>query len=408
MIVRNSVFQGWFVPEIAKISLWFPADSELSVDTGSTSRKFRFRRAGGFTIVELLVAMAVLALIAVLVLNIMSQTSSAVRTANERVESFQSAREGYDSLTRLLSQATLNTYYDYYDASRNVRTVANSADFVPSLYGRQSELHFLSGYGDDKGTSLVTGNWNPVSQSIFFQAPMGYAIDGAYVGKESLLNACGFFVAFTSDASQRPSELAGAQAAKMGDQYRFRLYRMSQPTESLKVYSGTDKSWFQAALSDSAGNPAVARQNGIYPMADNVIALVIWPKLPPSQEDYASPTLAPNYNYDTRAPWIAGAQSQWTTGIQPSQMHQLPPLLDVALVTIDENSAKRLLGSATTADTALAALGIPGLKAMFRDPKTMDTDLASLQSQLAAKGAKCRIFRSTIPIRSSKWSNPSN
>lgn len=362
---------------------------------------FGFRKApkttrgsfSGFTILELLVAVAVLAMVGVLLLNIMSQTSQAVRTSSDRVDSFKSARDGFDALTRQLSQATLNTYYDYYDASRTPRTEANSGSFKPDRYGRQSDLHFIS------GNNLVPNGWQPVTQAVFFQSPMGYTINGNYQGMENLLNACGFFVAFTSDSSERPSTLENSRIA---DYSRFRLFRISQPAESLTVYKdlGTSKNWYEKPLTDSVGSPAFARANGIYPVADNVIALAVWPKLPPSQEDYNSTVnrLAPSYNYDSRTAWAGGKQ--------PAQMHQLPPLLDVAMVTIDETSANRLLKGVTSSTAAQAALGI-NLTGMFQVATTtaIEQDIRQLELQLAAKGVKCRIFRATIPLRSSKWSN---
>lgn len=345
----------------------------------------------GFTIIEMLTAMAVLSLVAVLILSIMSQTGQAVRTSSDRVESFQSARAGFDALTRQLGQATLNTYYDYFNSLRQPRTVANSSTFSPDKYGRQSDLHFIS------GNNLVPA-WPAVSQAVFFQTPMGYAINGNYSGMENLLNTCGFFVAYTSDDSETPSSLG----TEVREQYRFRLYRMSQPTERLSVYANplAPRDWFQAPLAASAGNPAVARQNGIYPIADNVVAIAIWPKLPPAQEDYTATTnrLAYSYDYDSR--------TEWTSGNQPAQMHQLPPLVEVAMVTIDEASAKRLLDGVTDPNAALSALGA-SLAGKFQIATTakIEEDLRALETSMAAKGVKCRIFRTTIPLRSSKWSN---
>ncbi len=347
----------------------------------------------GFTILELLVAVAVLAMVGVLLLSIMSQTSQAVRTANDRVESFQSAREGFDAITRQLSQATLNTYYDYYNASRQPRTPDNSNTFVPERYGRQSDLHFVS------GNDLVPNGWQPVTQSVFFQSPMGYSINGNSQGLENLLNACGFFVAFTSDDSERPATL---ESGRISSHSRFRLFRISQPAESLTVYKdpSTSKNWFESPLALSAGNPTTARANGIYPVADNVIALAIWPKLPPAQEDYNSTgnRLAPNYNYDSRTPWGGGNQ--------PAQMHQLPPLVEVAMVTIDETSANRLLNGVNSAAGAQSALGV-NLSGKFQTATTsaIEQDIRELEQQLASKGVKCRVFRATVPLRSSKWSS---
>ncbi len=358
-----------------------------------TGPKLARIRLAGFTILELLVAVAVMAMVGVLLLSIISQTSQAVRTSNDRVESFQSAREGFDALTRQLSQATLNTYYDYFDSQRNPRNANNDTTFVPNRYGRQSDLHYIS------GNNLVPNSWQPAGQAVFFQLPMGYSINGNYQGLENLLNACGFFVAYTSDASEMPSVL---QSGRITPQYRFRLFRITQPAESLSIYNdpATSKNWYEKPLADSVGSAALARANGIYPVADNVIAIAVWPKLPPTQEDYNSDAgrLAPAFNYDSRTSWGAGEQ--------PSQMHQLPPLLDVVMVTIDETSANRLLAGITTSSGAQSALGI-NLNGVFQvaKTKTVEDDIKTLEQQLSNKGVKCRVFRTTISLRSSKWSN---
>ena len=80
----------------------------------------------GFTILELLVATAVLSLILVVMLSLITQTSSVWRSSSARIEAFQSARRGFENLTRSLEQATLNTYWDYDNPSN------------PTIYRRKS------------------------------------------------------------------------------------------------------------------------------------------------------------------------------------------------------------------------------------------------------------------------------
>ena len=68
---------------------------------------------GGFTLVEVLVSMAVLALILGLLLGITSHTQKTWLRSQANGEQFQSARAGFERLSRHLSQAILNTYWDY-------------------------------------------------------------------------------------------------------------------------------------------------------------------------------------------------------------------------------------------------------------------------------------------------------
>ena len=113
----------------------------------------RWRSApSAFTLVELLVSMTIVLLLLVVLVGMVNLTSSLWRGTNGHIEQFRQARAGFDSLTRRLSQSTLNTYLDYVDANGRPRTsVASTADtvaaFVPDHYARQSELRFISGPG---------------------------------------------------------------------------------------------------------------------------------------------------------------------------------------------------------------------------------------------------------------------
>ncbi len=116
---------------------------------------------------DLLVSTVILAIILVVIFSITQQTGRVWKSSQAKIESFQSARAAFESLTRKLSQATLNGYYDYFDA--NGRTPKDpSYDGKPARYGRQSDLHFISGPG------LLT-HPAQVSHAVFFQAPLGYS-----------------------------------------------------------------------------------------------------------------------------------------------------------------------------------------------------------------------------------------
>ena len=95
--------------------------------------------ARAFTILELLVSMAVLMLLAVLSQQILGSTATAWKSHKARLGAFEGARAAFDSLTSRLSQATLNTYWDYDNPAQ------------PQRYLRQSELHFITG----KASSLL-------------------------------------------------------------------------------------------------------------------------------------------------------------------------------------------------------------------------------------------------------------
>ena len=156
-------------------------------ESGGRARRPEWRE--GFTIIELLVAAVVTALLLVLLLQIIGFTSAQWRRTSESAKAFEGARAGFDALTRALSQATLNTEYDYYNSSRVARlTITDTnalAAFTPDTYGRFSGLHFLSG-----GSLLPTNH----THALFFQAPMNFDTNQATADfpASGILNAVGF------------------------------------------------------------------------------------------------------------------------------------------------------------------------------------------------------------------------
>ena len=80
-----------------------------------------------FTLVELMVSVVIVMLLMLLLLTITDATRKTWVTTTARAEQFRGARAGFESMTRRLSQATLNTYWDYFDASGAARTPEKGA-----------------------------------------------------------------------------------------------------------------------------------------------------------------------------------------------------------------------------------------------------------------------------------------
>jgi len=236
----------------------------------------------GFTLVELLVATALLVGLMVLLLQVTDQTNRIWRSTSGKVQQFREAREGFETLTRKLSQATLNPYYEYFDASGNPRNATNSASFTPVRYGRNSELRYLSGPAAALGVSSPLAG-TPVTHSVFFQAPTGDVNDTSLRPLRNLLTTQGFHVELVSDAATKPPFVAATRS-------RFRLMHLVEPSENLVLYTRTSgnaglltsgpggRDWFQVPLASSAN---------VHLLADNIVALVVLPRL--SRNDEAAP-----------------------------------------------------------------------------------------------------------------------
>lgn len=328
------------------------------------------RRAtkAGFTLVEILVGSAVLLLILVMLFSMTNHTTDLVRNSSARVDAFQTARAAFDSISQRISGATMNTYWDYYDANNQRRITSgagnNTATFVPAKYGRASDLHFL-----------VLSN-SHYGQAVYFAAPQGVSADATKDQAKGLLNAIGYFVQYGSDASYRPATVSQQR-------YRYRLMQAVQPTENFQVYaSGTTSSWATGA------NGA---QTSAFPLADNVIALLVWPRLS-AIEDPNGTTLSSNYQYDSRAISASGPL--------PIQYAQAPPTVQLTMVVIDEASAVRLDSGATEP----AAIN-NALQGKFTDVTQYQADLSALETALSAAHINYETFTSTVSLRESKWSS---
>jgi uncharacterized protein (TIGR02599 family) len=179
--------------------------------------------------------------------------------------------------------------------------------------------------------------------------------------------------------------------------YRYRLMELMQPSNALTVYSRTSgkldykgKDWFTDALNPIS--PAVTGP-AVHVLAENVITLVLQPKLSKRDELTTSKILAPTYAYDSTNP-------SGVTDPDINPKNQLPPIVQVTVVAIDEASASRIAQGATP----------PGfdatLNTLFLKAEDFDKDLTTLQSTLLnfRPPINARVFTSSVSIRGAKWS----
>lgn len=326
-----------------------------------------FRRARlAFTLIELLTAVTVLSLMMAICFSIVGQVTSVWKRSTQKIEAFQGARLAFSTVTRHLSQATLNTYLDYDNAT------------APQHYLRKSELRYLSA---PAGAAGIPGTPN-TGEAIFFYAPVHHTANtAAYGGLESLLNTCGYYVSFTTNSIPAHVNIPNA--------YRYRLMQLIVPTETANsVYptSPTDsqqwvnwfstKNWF-ANFTDKAT-----------PIADNIIALIIRAQDPGA----TTPDITSNYIYDTTLNATTYPQDPYPWA------NQLPPVVQVTLIAIDEAAARRLESGSN--EPAVISNALSG---KFATTSNYASDLASVETALTAARIEYRIFSSAVSILESKW-----
>jgi len=357
------------------------------------SKKPGTRSGRGFTLVELLVAMAVLALMLVMMLKVTDLTSTTVTRSSAKIDAFAAGRASFDILNQRLSQARLNTFWDYYNAAGQVRSAANAATFVAKNYGRASNLQFV----------LCPNTVHPYyGQELYFQAPEAYSANSNYQSTQGLLNGCSYFVRYGSDAAFKPGAVAT-------NRYRYRLMQGMESTENLQIfqtnayltsYTGRPPAWtanINQTNVDTVASP-------VKPLSDNVIALIV---MPLDLDGSIVVTNAPSntYNYDSQVNPAPAAN-----GVQGLTAHQLPPRIQVTLVLIDEASAARIDTRNNTPPAAIenALAGkftVPSMDQLKVDLYgTGPSDTTSLVHKLTASHINYQILNTSVVLRESKWS----
>ena len=375
-----------------------------------------------FTLIELMLSTAVLALLMALMLTVVGQTQQIWVRSSGKVAQFQASRTAFEAMTRNLSQATLNTYYDLqFDSSGQTKG-----------YSRNSDLHFVSGKAAQP-KFLGTNATNYPTHAVFFQAPLGQTAEMSGTGDtaakkyrtlSNLLSSVGYYVKWGKDQSLPPF----ITTALVPDRNRFRLMEVIQPAESFSVADTVrlpkTSDWIQTALGIKAlpkstdPSAPVGTQDSSRALAENVVALIILPKV--SDKDSSTAFLAPNYEYDSRP-----AKGDGTPKLRKDiadtdaqvlrQFNQLPPVVRVTMVAIDEPSAIRQQSYSATAPTWTDGLfdkctREEDIATSLGDPDAPQTNtliyrLAPPPGTSGGPKMNYRIYTMDVIIRGSKWSN---
>jgi uncharacterized protein (TIGR02599 family) len=386
------------------------------------------RRTGGraFTLIELLVSMTFLVILMLVVSQVIGIVQRTWVRANSRVSQFREARQAFDTLTRSISQATLNNYWD--NEFNSVGTDAAGQQITLAKdYFRQSELQFICG-PTSKVVPGATGNaQNYPGHAVFFQAPLGIASLVATVGQggagqpvntENMVNLLcgrGYFVEWGTDASFRPAFLEKLNNA-VPVRSRLRLMEYSPTAEKNRIYDTTlrpitshSMEWYQDVLNTEVQNAQETVQTRAFtrPIAENIIALVISPQVEVTGNTSVIPyAIAPQYIYDSTLKINPGA-SPVNASPQGTQ-HLLPPLLKVSMIALDERSGELL---ARTENSQMRAQLLTSIAGKLQNAANLTEELDGSQGKvgtlaqlLLAQKLNYRIFSTTIALKQSRWS----
>lgn len=348
--------------------------------------KTSFRNRAGFTLVELIVGMAVLVLMFGFLLTASNQMTRILGRTVTKSEQFRNSRDAFERITTRLSQASLNTYWAY------------DNDKLPTRYERRSELRFLTGQAKD----LVGARpGQRLTHAIFFNAPLGYVDNPNYKGLENVLNSWGWFVEYGDDKDYRPKFIGNEVSTK----WRWRLMEFSPPSEAFALYKFTSGAVGGVPRSSTyAGTDWIKstsyQGSVIRPVIDNVIALMFTPRLAKAEEQKMGVTgdtspLAPDYKYDS-------TKINLDPRINPK--NQLPPVVQVTMVAIDEKSAERL--NLDSGDWDMFGVSGKFQKAAdyTKDLSLESADTTALERVLVDRRVGYRVFTTNVHLRGAKWS----
>jgi uncharacterized protein (TIGR02599 family) len=331
----------------------------------SFSRLRNRTHSSGFTLLEVLITLAILLVILVAVMQFMADIDQAWKSA--AADPFAEAQNAFETVAQNLASSTLAPYQDYADSSGAFRT---QAAFVPDHLARRSDLDFVCGPGAGANGLLTASGLTTTGSGVFFLAPMGYTQTYAHTEMEHLFNAMGYFVEFGDD------DAAPGFVLLQTHSWRWRLKQVLQPSESLQIFAtATSAAWIQQLVPPGAALPV---------LAENVVTLIV---LPERAANDSGPALAPVFSYDSR-----NAGNLLT-------LHQLPPRVRLVLVAMDSISAERLAGQKGANPPQLVSA------ALFQQAAQLDADLATLDNSLTAQKIGHRIFQREILLPSSSWSN---
>lgn len=358
----------------------------------------RTRQTSAFTLMELLVAMAILGILLVAVVVSIQGVQSAWRLTRSAVRENLEGRRALETVVTNLSRATLHPRW-----VPNLDPVTNPTG-IPTTLLPESDLHFVSG----PARTLVPGVRSSSGHSVFFQGPFGFPGSSRTLQNNSdtpyyqtlphTLSAWGYYVEFGQDQTELPNFLTSSRQGRPAPprKFRFRLMEYRQPAhelsllvqppdyprplQALQTSNNTLYEWFQAPIANSQpGGSAFNRRVSI--VAENILALVVVPYDPHlvtlangGSNSTLPYQLAPDYLFDSR-------RHQWEPGsaLGAATRHQLPPAVEIAIVALSEDVWDNLTeAEAIRQGESLVSL----MSGLFLTAANFSNDLETLDQEL--------------------------
>ncbi|MDF1852781.1 MAG: Verru_Chthon cassette protein C [Verrucomicrobiales bacterium] len=323
-----------------------------------------------FSLVELLISMAILSLMILMVSFMLGEVEKGWSRVRGGSIEFRDARNAFETIANRISQARIDTYWDY-----------EMDGGLPVQYRKSSHLHFVAGPAEDLvPDSLVEAS----GSAIFFEAPFGISRQQDLKGLASLLNGWGYFAGFSGDVEWQPLFARGAVA----DRYRFRLFEYHLPTEELVLHSEDTVVEY-----DWITNHLVSENVSV--LAENIILFLIHPV--DSTEPEEAHKLAEQYRFDSRAYSLAPELSN-----AARTQHEIPPMIKMTMVAVSEGDFGRLQGG--RANRIPVELQFEEI-APFEKAADFEKDLHALEEHLQEERVDYRVFSTVISLRASKWTD---
>ena len=389
-------------------------------------RPYRLRGRSAFTLVELMISITILVILMLVVTQVIGIVQRNWVRSNARVSQFREARVAFDTLTRNISQATLNTYWE--SASDPFRTDAAGQQVTRARANvRQSELQFVCGPTTRLLTSASGSKENYPGHAVFFQAPLGVtrlvAATGSQANTENMVNLLcgrGYFVEWGDDQPYRPPFLN--QLTSVPPRFRLRLMEYSPTSEMNRIYSDgfrlidpndrtkivNSRRWFQEALTTTVqSSETVDSRAFTRPIAENILTLVISPRIETtvaSSSGNIEPfSIAREYEFDSTLVTSPGSSA----GSSPQgTQHQMPPLLLVTMVALDQRGGESLSSNNDLRQKVLAETST-----LFTNAADYAADLegtaeepGKLKKILLENKLDYRVFTTTIALKQARWS----